>query len=131
MTGFSNNPEAQDAWVGETPAMQRRLDEHISNTRAQTAEEAELEMLRDVLMGQARGIIDTLLSKREDYGTLNIKITGRYGLAVRMQDKVSRLLNLSRPGAGVPHVAETLEDTYRDLAGYALIGLVPGGWNLD
>lgn len=87
--------------------------------------------LREALLLECDKIVDTLLAKRHDYGTLNIKITGRYGLAVRMQDKVSRLLNLTRPGADAPAVAESVQDTYRDLIGYSLIGLVPGGWDLD
>lgn len=85
--------------------------------------------LRDELRQVAYEVIETLLAKRDDYGTQNIAITGRYGLAVRLQDKVSRLLNLDR--AGVKPNFESIEDTYRDIIGYAMIGLVPGGWGLE
>jgi hypothetical protein len=84
--------------------------------------------LRDELRGLAYEVVETLLAKREDYGTQNIAITGGYGLAVRLQDKVSRLLNLE--GGETPNF-ESLDDTYRDIIGYAMIGLVPQGWGLS
>jgi len=84
--------------------------------------------LRDELRQVAYEVIETLLAKRDDYGTQNIAITGEYGLAVRIQDKASRLLNLVN-GGQVPSF-ESVEDTYRDLIGYAMIGLVPVGWGL-
>lgn len=90
---------------------------------------ATRETLREELRTVAYEVIETLLEKREDYGTDNIAITGRYGLAVRIQDKASRLLNLST--GRVPRF-ESQTDTYRDLIGYAMIGLVGHlGWGLD
>lgn len=84
--------------------------------------------LRDELRAVTYEVVETLLLKRDDYGTKNIEITGRYGLAVRIQDKASRLLNLE---AGRKPSFESKQDTYRDLIGYSLIGLVPGGWGLE
>lgn len=82
------------------------------------------------LLDLAEEIVLTLMSKRKDYGTQNIAATGRYGISVRLLDKVSRLLNLTREGAEAPN-HEALEDTYKDIIGYALIGLHGEGWGLD
>lgn len=65
-------------------------------------------------------IAEMVLEKRQDYGSDNINMTGRYGVAVRLLDKVSRLLNLIRSGEAN---FEPEDDTWRDIAGYALIGL--------
>jgi hypothetical protein len=74
-------------------------------------------------------VVQTLMSKREDYGTANIAITGRAGLSVRVMDKAARLLNLSKDGMTPNH--EGLRDTYEDLIGYALIGLLGEAWGLE
>lgn len=84
--------------------------------------------LRERLREVCYEVVETLLEKREDYGTQNIAITGRYGVAVRLQDKVSRALNLE---AGHRANFESTRDTYLDIMGYALIGLVGEGWGLE
>ncbi len=66
--------------------------------------------------------------KQQDYGPNNILYSGEMGIAVRCQDKICRLKHLLEKGGNINH--ESLEDTYRDLANYAMIGLLlhRGDW---
>ena len=65
-------------------------------------------------------------SKQMDYGSTNIAACGEMGIAVRLQDKVSRMRNLLlkelKNEGNANH--ESLEDTYKDAANYAMIGLL-------
>ena len=65
-------------------------------------------------------------TKQMDYGSTNIAACGEMGIAVRLQDKVSRMRNLLlkelKGESGINH--ESLEDTYLDAANYCLIGLL-------
>ena len=72
-------------------------------------------------------------TKQMDYGSANIAACGEMGIAVRLQDKVSRLLNLlekirGRYGHAIAVLTEikheTMEDTFKDAANYAMIGLL-------
>lgn len=66
-----------------------------------------------------------LLSKHQDYGPKNISESPGgplNGLRVRMHDKLARLNNLVDSGADPQH--ESLEDTFKDMANYAVIGLL-------
>ena len=71
-------------------------------------------------------------TKQQDYGSNNISSSGELGIAVRLQDKVSRmrhiLLKELTAQEKFAHVFkanhESLEDTYKDAANYALIGLL-------
>lgn len=74
-------------------------------------------------------IIDELyalmLTKHADYGPLNIAQSPGgpvNGLRVRMWDKIARINNLVDSGATAKH--ESLEDSFKDLANYAIIGLM-------
>jgi hypothetical protein len=60
--------------------------------------------------------------KQQDYGPNNILYSGEMGIAVRCQDKICRLKHLLEKDGKINH--ESLEDTYRDLANYAMIGLL-------
>lgn len=66
--------------------------------------------------------------KSEDYSRDNIALTGQSGVAARAMDKVARLVNLTNSGQ-IPNF-ETLEDTFRDLFNYAVIGqmMARGEW---
>jgi hypothetical protein len=58
--------------------------------------------------------------KNRAYGSRNLSLTGEYGLAVRMMDKVSRLENLLYPGKNLtPSGDESVRDTALDLINYA------------
>lgn len=70
----------------------------------------------DALLADVR---KTLISKRGDYGTRNLLIFGERGIIVRMGDKMFRLDNLLDKEAPEN---EPLEDSYRDIAGYAFLG---------
>jgi hypothetical protein len=75
-----------------------------------------------------------LVSKHEDYGPTNIsKSPGGpvNGLRVRMWDKFARINNLVDNGLGPKH--ESLEDSFKDMANYAIIGLLVlrGHWPND
>ena len=65
-------------------------------------------------------------SKQLDYGSSNIALGGELGVAVRLQDKVSRMRNLLlkelKGDANVNH--ESLEDSFKDAANYGMIGLL-------
>jgi hypothetical protein len=74
----------------------------------------------------------THLSKNADYSPANILLTGETGLVTRLWDKTARLLNLSgfkfqamlHEGVFPPKKPkhESINDTYDDLAVYAVIG---------
>ena len=66
-----------------------------------------------------------LLSKHRDYGPKNIADApggALNGLRVRMHDKLARINNLVDTG-NVPQY-ESLEDSFKDMANYAIIGLL-------
>lgn len=68
---------------------------------------------------------DLLLSKHRDYGPKNISDAPGgpiNGLRVRMHDKLARINNLFDSGARPEH--ESLEDSFKDMANYAIIGLL-------
>lgn len=70
--------------------------------------------------------------KQHDYGPHSISNTGNIGVAVRLNDKVTRLLNLIQKmdkGDEPPHW-ESIRDTYTDIMNYAVIGLLlfDGKW---
>ncbi len=73
-----------------------------------------------------------LISKHRDYGPKNISLApggAVNGLRVRMHDKLARINNLVDNGADPQH--ESLEDSFKDMANYAIIGLLVlrGQWD--
>ena len=72
-----------------------------------------------------RELSDLLISKHKDYGPKNISQApggAVNGLRVRMHDKLARINNLIDSGASPEH--ESLEDSFKDMANYAIIGLL-------
>lgn len=64
------------------------------------------------------------LNKQLDYGPGNIAQTGLYGIAVRLSDKIARLLNLTG-GSRVARVRdESLRDTFMDMLNYSVFGIM-------
>lgn len=61
--------------------------------------------------------------KQKDYGPRNISRFGTKGLSVRLYDKVERLANLLLDRGELPK-NESLEDTFKDIANYGIIGLM-------
>jgi len=71
------------------------------------------------------GLVNLLLSKHRDYGPKNISLSPGgplNGLRVRMWDKLARINNLIETSADPKH--ESLEDSFKDMANYAIIGLL-------
>ena len=84
------------------------------------------------LSNLSRELNDLLLSKHKDYGPKNISLAPGgpiNGLRVRMHDKLARINNLVDSGATPEH--ESLEDSFKDMANYAIIGLLVlrGKWD--
>ena len=68
---------------------------------------------------------DLLISKHKDYGPKNISDSPGgpiNGLRVRMHDKLARINNLVDSNKNPEH--ESLEDSFKDMANYAIIGLL-------
>ena len=74
----------------------------------------------DIVIGNIR---EMLLKKNHDYGSENLKKFGQYGIMVRLTDKISRLDNLLS-GDRAMVKSETIDDTFMDIAGYAIQSLV-------
>lgn len=51
----------------------------------------------------------------------NFRMGGQYGIAIRMSDKVSRLITLLDPSNTTNEDDESIEDTCKDLANYAML----------
>lgn len=70
-------------------------------------------------------LLEILISKQVDYGPLNVWNApggATNGLMVRMSDKLERLKNLIYNSVEPNH--EALEDSFVDLANYAIIALM-------
>lgn len=70
-------------------------------------------------------IVKIVASKQKDYGPNNIQASpfgAVKGLTIRLYDKVARLANLSETAKKPEH--ESLRDTFVDIAGYGIIGLM-------
>lgn len=63
-------------------------------------------------------IIEMLIKKNHDYGDNNLIRRGMLGIIVRLEDKLSRLDNLTK--TKTTKVDESIEDTLKDIAGYAI-----------
>ena len=82
-------------------------------------------------------LIDLLLSKHKDYGPKNISDSPGgpvNGLRVRMHDKLARINNLyeyMEDTNGFQPQHESIEDSFKDMANYAIIGLLvlKGKWD--
>ena len=78
-------------------------------------------------------LADLLVSKHRDYGPKNISQApggAINGLRVRMHDKLARINNLVDSNVSPEH--ESLEDSFKDMANYAIIGLLvlQGRWEV-
>ena len=67
-------------------------------------------------------IAEIVISKQHDYGHDNILAFREQGLVVRLWDKISRLKNLIWKNADPKN--ESIQDTFTDIGGYAIIGLM-------
>lgn len=70
-------------------------------------------------------LADTLIAKNHDYGDAfhdSVKEFGNVVMAIRLNDKMNRLKTLIKTDQQVKD--ETIADTLRDLAGYAILSLI-------
>jgi hypothetical protein len=98
----------------------RTAESNINNSAI--AREVHLEVH---LSNTINELSELLLSKHRDYGPKNISQAPGgpiNGLRVRMHDKLARISNLVDSGADPQH--ESLEDSFKDMANYAIIGLL-------
>lgn len=101
-----------------------------NNSRSDT-NWAEFELnVRDVMLELG----DLLIKKHKDYGPKNISNSpygATNGLVVRMWDKIARIVNLTKDGKKISAENEPLEDSFKDIANYGIIGLLVlrGKWD--
>ena len=67
-------------------------------------------------------IEELLKRKNEMYGDENIAKIGKEGIIVRLTEKIERLKHLLVNKINPPE--ETIEDTWNDIIGYGIIGLM-------
>ena len=67
-------------------------------------------------------VAEVVIAKQHDYGHDNILAFKEQGLVVRLWDKINRLKNLFWNKSEPKN--ESIEDTFTDIAGYAIIGLM-------
>jgi hypothetical protein len=102
------------------PEARRPAKDNLNDTSI--AREVHLEVH---LSNTIKELSELLLSKHRDYGPKNISQAPGgpiNGLRVRMHDKLARISNLVDSGADPQH--ESLEDSFKDMANYAIIGLL-------
>lgn len=69
--------------------------------------------------------LQKLDGKQQDYGAENLHKFGTFGVVVRMNDKMERIVNLSKKsGASTSPVNESMQDSFLDLSNYGLIAYV-------
>lgn len=73
-------------------------------------------------MQEAVDIAHLVTKKQKDYGPANITTFGLEGVMIRLSDKINRLINLIQSNKNPEN--ESLQDTFTDIAGYAIIGLM-------
>jgi hypothetical protein len=97
--------------------------------------EVSLEVYLDSITAELK---ELLLSKHRDYGPRNISDSPGSpinGLRVRMHDKLARINNIyeyMEDTKGFQPQHESLEDSFKDMANYAIIGLLVlrGRWEV-
>lgn len=112
--GIDNNTDGTDGYLPK------------SNSKSSSSKfEANVREVMDELG-------DLLISKHHDYGPKNISYSpggALNGLRVRLHDKLARINNLFDKTATPQH--EPLEDSFKDMANYGVIGLLVlrGKWD--
>ena len=86
--------------------------------------ELDTVQFRERLESRFAEMTDLLCQKREAYGPANLVQFGGVGIAIRASDKVSRLATMYRNSQVEAADGDTLDDTWRDLCGYGILGLM-------
>lgn len=87
------------------------------NKAIYTVVDVNYEHALDDLMHEIR---EMLMKKHADYGAGNLLKHGQVGIIVRLDDKMARLSNFFENKQEFKVELETVEDTYKDVIGYAL-----------
>ena len=111
-TRFPNKPNKEDGWETRSYPDSTSFESAVGTTYQE--------------------LLDLLMSKHKDYGPKNIADApggALNGLRVRMHDKLARINNLYDSKSNPEH--ESLEDSFKDMANYAIIGLLVlrGQWD--
>jgi hypothetical protein len=69
-------------------------------------------------------MIGLLVKKRKAYGPGNLVRFGAIGIVIRASDKIDRLANLLKAGETTSADGESIEDAFKDLVGYGVLGLL-------
>jgi len=122
--GYHPNPKStkEDWCICDKRDIGKRKNPYFELNRSR---DTELNTLRNNAEDVASKLINILIKKHSDYGPNNIaKAPGGAlnGLSVRLHDKVERLSNLV--GQGKHPSNESIEDTFIDIANYAIIALL-------
>lgn len=94
--------------------------------RAEAVKQVKISTFEDNVFDLANELANLLIRKHKDYGPKNISQSPGgpvNGLRVRMWDKIARINNLVDNSNHKPNY-ESLEDSFKDLANYAIIGLM-------
>jgi len=83
------------------------------------SEEEYFEDGLDEILSELR---ELMIKKQKDYGHDNILEFGELGVLVRANDKMARLKNLIQNDKEAQN--ESIEDSWKDLANYAIIALL-------
>jgi hypothetical protein len=75
--------------------------------------------LQNIKMWDTKKQVELMSNKHHDYGVNNINKFGKYGVLVRLSDKLCRLENLSKNGKSPRN--ESVTDTHLDIIGYVTI----------
>jgi hypothetical protein len=116
--GLSSDSDPQGERILKRYA-ERTFAEREELSRVSTQFEDDVRIVYDELMS-------ILLKKHKDYGPRNIADAPGgpiNGLRVRIHDKVARINNLIDTGSDQPEY-ESMEDSFKDLANYAIIALL-------
>jgi len=81
-----------------------------------------VETFEDSCRQTALRIAEVVIAKQHDYGHDNILAFKEQGLVVRLWDKINRLKTLVWKDNDPKN--ESIDDTFIDIAGYAIIGLM-------
>lgn len=62
---------------------------------------------------------ELVIAKNKDYGEINLKEFGKFGIIVRLNDKINRYYNIKEKET--TEINESLVDTTKDIIGYCLL----------
>jgi hypothetical protein len=115
---MDNNKSSDRPWIDNLPVLQAG-DGADSNNQGSIADfERDIREIMDELATLA-------VQKQRDYGPKNISNSPYgpiQGLVVRIYDKIARIVNLTKND--IEPQNESLEDSFKDLANYGVIGLM-------